>query len=53
MPAPSNHFTILFLYDIIPLYLKLATTAGSLQLYPEIIHNILIVPEFTKPPYLM
>jgi len=34
-------------YSLLRLFvLKLATTSGSLQLCPEIIDNILIVPEF-------
>ena len=45
MPASCNHL-ILFLAKILPT--KLATTSGSLQLCPEIIYNILVVPEFIQ-----
>jgi len=46
MPASSSHFTILFLLRVF--IQKLATTSGSLQLCPEIIYNILVVPEFIQ-----
>jgi len=43
MPASSNHFTTSFLATIRAQ--KLAMTSGSLQSCPEIICNILLVPE--------
>jgi len=46
MPASSNHLTILFLAKI--LHTKLATTLGSLQLWPEIVYTIPVVPEFIQ-----
>jgi len=45
MPAPCNHL-ILFIAKI--LCTKLAMTSGSLQMCLEILHNILVVPEFIQ-----
>ena len=41
MPASCNNLLRFFIQ-------KLATTSGSLQLCPEIIYNILVVPEFIQ-----
>jgi len=45
MRAPSNTLQ----YNFLPRFLvyHFTTMSGSLQLCPEIVHGILIVPEFT------
>jgi len=47
------HLITLQYYSLLRFFiLRLTTTSGSLQLCPEIIDNILIVPEF-RPIYLV
>ena len=49
-PLCPPHLVASHYYSLLRFFFiqKLATTSGSLQLCPEIIYNILVVPEFTQ-----
>jgi len=47
--CPLHLITLRFNYMLRFFIYTLATTSGSLQLCFEIIHNILIMPEFIQP----